>query len=118
MWARPQASGESGEVEFAVDVTPVYDGARALLLARLNDGAPSGAAQADDVSLVAVAPTEGRLKLGETELYLSGELEIPDETGKKFKVDKKVRIDSQVHKNGPDGQPISTINLKVKDLTG
>lgn len=51
-------------------------------------------------------------------LIKAGELELPDETGKKVKVDKKARIDSHVHKNGPDGEPVKSVNLKVKDLPG
>jgi pSer/pThr/pTyr-binding forkhead associated (FHA) protein len=94
LWAKPQASGESGEVEFVVDVPPVYDGARALLLARLIDGAQSGEAQADDVSLVAVASPEGRPKLGETELYLSGSGAVL------FKIDHALLSDIHVYAAG------------------
>ncbi|HVS18633.1 MAG TPA: hypothetical protein VMT18_08550, partial [Planctomycetota bacterium] len=80
-WDAPHAS--AGEArEFVVDVPPAYDRARALLLARLVEGAEAGEAGADDVSLVPVPAPPGRPKLGETELFASGS------TAVLFKIDR------------------------------
>lgn len=52
-------------------------------------------------------------------LIKEGNLALPDESGHgTSKIDKAARLDSHVHKNGPDGEPIKTVNMKVKDLPG
>ncbi len=54
-------------------------------------------------------------------LIKSGKLVIPDdESGKTSSaIDKSARLDSKVHKNDPKtGEPIKSVNLKVKDLPG
>jgi len=51
-------------------------------------------------------------------LVKEGKLAMPDEHGKVTQVDRNLRVDSKVKKNDANGQPLSTVNMKVKDLPG
>jgi hypothetical protein len=51
-------------------------------------------------------------------LIKEGKLAMPDDHGKLAQVDRKLRIDSKVKKNDAHGEPLSTVNMKVKDLPG
>lgn len=51
-------------------------------------------------------------------LIKEGKLAMPDDHGKVAKVDSSLRVDSKVKKNDANGQPLSTVNMKVKDLPG
>jgi hypothetical protein len=73
VWSDAQAAGDEGEVALTLAVPPVYDRARALLLARLAGSAAAGAVDADDVSLVASTAPGAPLRVDEFEVHALGE---------------------------------------------
>jgi hypothetical protein len=48
----------------------------------------------------------------------SGNVVLTDESGKATKVEKGKKLDTHVHQNDANGEPIKGVNLKVKDLPG
>jgi hypothetical protein len=73
VWSDPLGAEGEGEVELALAVPPVYDRARALLLARLSGGATVGSVDADDVSLVSAAAPGAPLRVDEFEVHALGQ---------------------------------------------
>lgn len=97
-WSPAQTG--AAEVELTVEVPPVYDRARALLLARLAAGAQGGRVDADDISLVAESASgAARPRLGEAELFTTGTL------GTLFKIDRVLIGDIAVREGGAEGDP-------------
>jgi Domain of unknown function (DUF4157)/Heterokaryon incompatibility protein Het-C len=51
-------------------------------------------------------------------LIKEGKLSMPNDAGKLEKIDSKLRVDSKVKKNDAQGNPLTSINMKVGDLPG
>jgi hypothetical protein len=71
VWSAPVAGGNELDVELASAVPPVFDRARALVLARLT-GAGVGGLDVDDVSLVAAPAAGAPLSVDEFEVHALG----------------------------------------------
>jgi FHA domain len=71
VWSAPVAAGNELDVELASAVPPVFDRARALVLARLT-GSGSGGLDVDDVSLVAAPAAGAPLSVDEFEVQALG----------------------------------------------
>jgi len=71
VWSAPVAGGSELDVELASAVPPVFDRARALVLARLT-GPKAGGLDVDDVSLVAAPAAGAPLTIDEFEVQALG----------------------------------------------
>lgn len=71
IWSTPVAASGELDVELASAVPPVFDRARALVLARLT-GTGAGGLDVDDVSLVATPPAAAPLSIDEFEVHALG----------------------------------------------